>query len=48
MIDLVETSVQATLEAITELLKLQTQLDVKLVEILNHSRREDIRISGVK
>lgn len=47
-IDTAETRIQGAEEAITELLKLQIHLDAKLTDLEDRSRRENIRIHGVK
>ena len=47
-IDTAETRIQAAEDAVTELLKLQIHLDAKLTDLEGCSRRENIRIHGVK
>lgn len=43
-----ETQIQANEEAVTEMLKLQIEMDAKLMDLEGWSRRENIRIHGVK
>lgn len=47
-IDTAETRIQGMEEAVTELLKLQIHLDAKLTDLEGRSRRENVRIHGVK
>lgn len=47
-IDAAETRIQTTEEAVNELLKLQIHLDAKLTDLEGRTRRENIRIHGVK
>lgn len=47
-IDTAETRIQVAEEAVTKLLKLQIHLDAKLTDLEGRSRRENIRIHGVK
>ena len=46
-IDTAETRIQATEEAVMELLNLQIHLDAKLTDLEGQSRRDNIRIHGV-
>lgn len=43
-----ETRIQTNEEAVTEMLKLQIEMDAKLTDLEGRSRRENIRIHGVK
>lgn len=47
-IESVETRVQSSEEVLTELVKLQTQTEAKLMDLEGRSRRENVRIHGVK
>ncbi|KAI4817805.1 hypothetical protein KUCAC02_011181 [Chaenocephalus aceratus] len=47
-IEATETRLQVAEEAVTELLQLQVHLDAKLTDMEGRSRRENIRIHGVK
>ncbi|KAK1899768.1 Pleckstrin like domain containing family A member 6 [Dissostichus eleginoides] len=47
-IEATETWLQVAEEAVTELLQLQVHLDAKLMDLEGRSRRENIRIHGVK
>lgn len=47
-IEAAETRIQTSEEAVTELLKFQIHLDAKLTDLEGRSRRDNIRIHGVK
>lgn len=48
MIDATETRLQVAEDTVQELLHLQIHLDAKQMDLEGHSRRENIRIHGVK